>query len=494
MRVQTALSIGLILSPVALARPWTPSDGCPTTIKTVISSDPCYTLDSYGCKKGPQFTGMDVLHTALLSCPNITDLDLRVTGLGCSEWPNRWNFPFHPAGGDKYPPLKSLRLEGYHFGIPGQSAESGWDREAWVFPKPYYWTTKFSDDLFWWFPDGSWCGQVATWVWKGHWRTWMQWRQQPLEQKEKSNFGLWLDAMDWSNIEDLTIIGRREITDEMIEKLPSRLASLTKLETTNAYFINALEKNTLTHLKWIGTSRNCTLPSILEHQGSSLQDLEFRCEELSCRNFGRASDITVLSNMTRNLTHLTINVPRNGTWPFESLQAIASLPHLERADLYMNIQSDCVKQRPSITYNTYEAWEQKHGADYCRGEDQFQRPFVDQVGANELFAYMKESNPSGRLTNVTFWVGDWSRSWDGPLYQPPWAEGRSAKAVCGTEGKTNGDEWCVVEGGHRYWRMRHSYYDGWGDDELDDGLGEEWADEDLDYPSAVAETAAMDEK
>lgn len=57
---------------------------------------------------------MDAVHAALSNCPNIETLDLRVTGLGCSEWPDRWDFPFNPTGGEKYPNLASLRLEGYY--------------------------------------------------------------------------------------------------------------------------------------------------------------------------------------------------------------------------------------------------------------------------------------------------------------------------------------------------------------------------------------------
>jgi hypothetical protein len=130
MRLDAILSVISALAPLALARPWELSHGCPSTIKTTVSSDPCsYGEDSYRCTKEPQFSTMDIVHRALSNCPNITELDLRVTGLGCSEWPDRYNFPFQPAGGEKYPRLESLKLEGYQFG------RRSWGREAWELPR-----------------------------------------------------------------------------------------------------------------------------------------------------------------------------------------------------------------------------------------------------------------------------------------------------------------------------------------------------------------------
>jgi hypothetical protein len=455
MRLDTLLSIISVLAPLALARPWKLSDGCPSTIKTTVSSDPCsYGEDSYRCTKEPQFSTMETVHLALSKCPNITELDLRVTGLGCSEWPDRYNFPFQPAGGEKYPRLKSLRLEGYQFG------KRSWGREAWEIPKIGHYDWRY--DWFWWVPDGTWSGQMATWVWEGHWKTWMQWRTQPQEQREKTNLGLWLDAMDWSGIEELMVVGKWGMTDEVIEKLPSRLPSLTKLEATNVSFINALDNNTLTHLKFVDEYEPHDLSSILEHQGQSLQSLEFRCEELSCRftpDFDL--DFAILPNKTRNLTHLSINVPRNGTWPLESLQTIASLPHLQSAELYMNIQSECVQQRPEDYGSKRKEWDKEHGAGYCEGEDQFQQPFVDVEGANKMFGHMKEHNPSGELANVTFWVGDWSRPWDGPLYFPDWAEGRRSKVVCKDTKISDAGSSCVVENGAQYWRREDVYSEYW---------------------------------
>jgi hypothetical protein len=57
---------------------------------------------------------------------------------------------------------------------------------------------------------------------------------------------------------------------------------------------------------------------------------------------------------------------------------------------------------------------------------------VGKVGAEEMFQPMLEKNgkAEGVLERVIFWVGDWSRMWDGPIYSPPWVKGRGSKIVC----------------------------------------------------------------
>ena len=205
---------------------------------------------------------------------------------------------------------------------------------------------------------------------------------------------LWLDAMDWSGVEELMIDG---VSDGVLEQLPRRLHGLKKLETTNLSFVEALEDQTLTHLTWIGKSDYNDLSSVLQHQGESLQSLEFRCAELMYQTFTPDFDISILPNMTRNLTHLSINVPRSGTWPLESLKIIASLRQLQSADLWMNIQSNCALQRPDDYTQALRDWQRELGVQYCKGEDQFQRPFLDKEDAEELFEYMRDQKKGNEL-------------------------------------------------------------------------------------------------
>jgi hypothetical protein len=413
------IAIFLLLVPIAAARPWTPEDPCPINIKTVVSSDLC----DYGtCSPESNMSTMGAVHAALLKCSNITALDIRVTGLGCSRWPDRWNFPFNRFGGDVYPRLESVRLEGYDFGGGRQRDAIGmkeWGRNVWK------WIGGGNGHLSWFFGD--------------------QWM--------KSNLQLWLDAMDWSAVSEFALIDDIHFSDEMLEKLPSHLHNLRRLETTNVSFIRALNNNTLTHLTYIAPSLPNDLPSILAHQNSSLTSLEFRCPELWCPTFCSNVDIAILP---RSLTYLSINVPRNGTWPMEYLEQIGSLSRLRSADLYMNIQSTCAQQRPKLYTSAYPAWERENAKGFCTGEEQFQRPFLGKEDAEELFTFMldvnrrREATGSGGLTEVTFWAGDWTRGWDGPLVVDElWVEGRKAKISC----KVSEDgARCSVDDGEGYWR------------------------------------------
>ena len=72
---------------------------CPTAIRETIpgirySSDPA--------EPKPAFTSMRGIHEAMLKCPNITTLQVRTALIGCSEWPDRFNFPFDARGGEQY--------------------------------------------------------------------------------------------------------------------------------------------------------------------------------------------------------------------------------------------------------------------------------------------------------------------------------------------------------------------------------------------------------
>jgi hypothetical protein len=158
---------------------------------------------------------------------------------------------------------------------------------------------------------------------------------------------------------------------------------------------------------------------------------------------------------------LSINVKRNGTWPLKSFLAIANLRRLREAHLWFNVQSECVRGRPHRTWRTYPEWEARFGEGYCEGKEQFQRPFVGKVGAEEMFQRMLEKNgkAEGVLERVIFWVGDWSRMWDGPIYSPSWVEGRGSKIVCsdGWENETGKEGRCVVEAGDRSWEEKEWY-------------------------------------
>ncbi|KAF1808037.1 hypothetical protein P152DRAFT_376161, partial [Eremomyces bilateralis CBS 781.70] len=148
-----------------------------------------------------------------------------------------------------------------------------------------------------------------------------------------------------------------------------------------------------------------------------------------------------------HLHHLSLNLHRNGTWPLESLSAIAGIPALRTLDMWLDITSECRRQN-----------EIKHGwrpylddDDRCADEAQFRQPYVNETTAQEVFDFMRSKKLGDELERVTFWVGDWSRSWDGPLYSPPWMENKNVKVDCNVAVDGNTAESCVVETGSNYW-------------------------------------------
>ncbi|KAH6633708.1 hypothetical protein C7974DRAFT_393323 [Boeremia exigua] len=422
MRLLTIISLLAVILEYPVSARWTLNSSCPTDIKVTVPNG------------RSDFGSMASVHKALSNCPNITSLDLKVTLLGCSSWPDRWNFPFNYNGGDTYPTLKVLKLDGYDF----SSAED--TRPPWQMPLHGQNNgEKFVFGLF-------------DWLRRGYWKPWAraQIYGYPPLAPPKSNLDLWLGAMNWSAIEELSIDGCRR-ADEAVEKLPSLLHSLRKLHSTNVSFIEALPNTTLEHLTWIGPHRHSDLATVLERQGEELQGLEFRCDEMGCPMMRNKFNISILPKTAPNLRHLSINLPRNGSWPLDSLETIASLPHLRTLEIYSNLQSDCQRRKPDLYSRAGHEWTAKHGSTYCTGEDQFQKPLLSENSAEEMHSFLKQKNVGGRLQNVTFRVGDWTPPWDGPVYSPPWMEHRQVEIACSESGKVKGEKRCEMLLSQGYW-------------------------------------------
>jgi hypothetical protein len=417
MRIPTFLSLLSLLTTFTSVRSWVIGDDCPTEIKHSIHG---YSVFEPGPTNDDDFNSLDDIYAALTSCPNITKLDLRISYYHMKR-PDVPGFPFHPLGGEKFANLTSIRLDGYEF---------------------------YTDKEPWWKES---LGPAAQKI--------VQSTQELLNlAPKKTHLDLWMDAMDWSRVEEFAVTDSdweyEGITDEVISKLAPRLTSLRSLETRNLPFIAALPNNVLTHLKYLsGTHTTDDLSAILAAQGGSLEKLEFyHSEHQVVRSLPQALDFSVLPAKTRNLKHLTINIPRNGTWPLENFSIIASLPHLQSLDMYMDIQSLCAQQRSPYDYNPQPEMES------CQGEDKFKLPYVDKQAAEEIFAHLKKEKKGVKLENVTFHVGDWiewERGWS--CTGKEWFEDRRAKVVCREEravvgeGRQDEEGWCIVEEGEEYW-------------------------------------------
>ncbi|KAF1814695.1 hypothetical protein P152DRAFT_455742 [Eremomyces bilateralis CBS 781.70] len=381
---------------------------------------------------------MSGVHRALISCPNITSLRLRVTLLGCSSWPDRWSFPFALDGKDTYPNLRTLHLEGYDF-----------DQREWNDLQsrlgPMRWYERWADWIF----SGKAFKQISFNI------------SLSAEQREKDNLDLWLDAMDWGMVEELALADNRANYTYFFGKASKALTGLQRLQLDGGevnetiQILKALADNgvALTNFTWTDNSnsypQNSTLPTIAKTHGQSLLHLDVHSIEAMSTSgiVFSATEIEHLQQMP-NLNHLSLNLPRNGTWPLESLSAIAGISPLRTLDLWLDIMSECRRQKT----------EPHHWRPYpdevegCTEEEQFLRPYANETTANEVFEFMRSKKLGNELESVTFWVGDWGRPWDGPLYEPSWVENRRAKISCNVVA-----ERCVVEEGNNYWSPDNSW-------------------------------------
>jgi hypothetical protein len=431
----------VLLSPVS-ARRWTRSDPCPLNIQAVIPGlhawdeaserwEPC------GDSQKTEFCTMATVHEALAHCPNITSLDVDVSRHGCSQWPDRWNFPFDHNGGETYPALKKLKLNGYDFSNTGEST-----------PKALFSAMFSREDL----DDAGVSAQL---------------HEIADSSQPKSNLDLWMKAMDWSRIEDLGI--GIDVGDDVLEKLPPLLKSLRKLQSTDMSFIRRLPTNTLTQLSWFGPSEDGDLAKILERQGYSLQHLEFRCNELDCLSFRTNFNISILPEKAPNLVHLAINIPRNGTWPLESLQTIARLPKLRSLEIFSNLQSQCQQAMPEIDDSEYRGYLKRHGVDHCIGEDRYQVPLLNGDSAESLFESVQQAKVGEKLQNMTLKLGNWPDPWRREIWGYFWITSRKMRVVCSESGDAEVANFCQIEDSLGYWPPESMC---WG--EVDSDLWDGW--------------------
>ena len=157
------------------------------------------------------------------------------------------------------------------------------------------------------------------------------------------------------------------------------------------------------------------------------------------------------NHATPHLDQLSIDIDRNGTWPWESFTEIARIGSLRRVDFWLDLASDCQRQMPEpYTRRALESY--GNSSEDCIGDNQYRQPLLNESSAMEVFRYIRSRKKGNELTSVTFCVGDWTRPWDGPLYFGDWLEGKRGKFSCGTgsdfevlkheQVATEGDIWC----------------------------------------------------
>lgn len=411
--------------------PWNTSLPCPTTIVTRPGLGP-FCIE-HPNRANCRFPNMTITHSVLTHCPNVETLDVYIDQGGClGPETDLWAFPF--TEGDRYPPLKSLKLDGYEFGgLTVAREKEELSSELCMGP---------ADKLAW--EKGSWWVEMDEWSNKSNEKLMKRWATEG--GKPKTNLDLWIEAMDWSQLEELSIDTFRTQMADAIVELPWRLTSLKRLVVDSLPFIEGLKNNTLESLRWIGTTRPRYLDAILSQQGQSLKSLTYRCNELLCPYWPDNINITTLPLLASSLEHIGINLPRNsnGTWPLAHLSAIARMPSLTSADLYFQMQAPCRENLLGPNHPNCALLDTR-----CYPTESFMTPYLNATTAAEMFSFLRSESPSRSLTSVTFRTGDWGEPFSS-MIEPYIAHRRSA-VYCSVK---QGVEVCEAEN-EAYWQGRY---------------------------------------
>jgi hypothetical protein len=152
---------------------------------------------------------------------------VRTAFRGCTEEPNRFNFPFDIGGTDRYASAPVLlSLDGHEFDW------SDWSHCQRRFPVSGFWG-RFASIISQ--PTSA--------------RLCLPYLSLPEDRRDKTPLDLWLEAIDFSRIRTLQLNntqGGYTLTEQVVEKLPQKLTSLESLMVHNqiaASFILALPKD-----------------------------------------------------------------------------------------------------------------------------------------------------------------------------------------------------------------------------------------------------------
>lgn len=422
-----AVLVGLF----GLISAWQPGHECPESLTVMIPNNQEYISEGerYGMiwdehdNVGSGIARFADIHTVLLYCPSIRDLDVHPKAEGCTEFPERYNIPWSLDGKDQIPALESITLTDYEFD------QREWDR----IKPPQEFVAPTEDDT-----EASWLSPWKAWFHTGKAETWFDARNLPKEQREKTNLDLWLDLMDWTKLKSLKIKEEFETPQgqALFERLPKMVPGLESLmvkgpwwetvpilgETDEAGqqatqnirrardFILAFPKNSLKSLSWLNSYlyEGSDYLQVLEHLGQGLTSLEWRDAE---KEYGRRpvfspSQIREISTLAPNLESLTIDVNRNGTWPLEELTAVVeNFPKLRNLTLYFELVNDCYRNLDYYPRSMFgpQSCEPKD----CPGWGRFERPLLDEDEAQGLFEFLRQTKVGDELTSVTFRAGDW---------------------------------------------------------------------------------------
>jgi hypothetical protein len=441
-----------------------PDPACPSVIRTTVPG-------------WSPFASMKAVHTALETCPDLTTLQLFITGFGCSDWPDRENLPLTPTSNPpiRYlPSLRVLELEGYQFGEI-LSHRYGFRLTAGLLPNI---TINGPSGFFPFTIDLGLSNWFDAWDWR--FRNWQQWhslKNVPEDRLRLDNLDLLLEALDTQDIHTLAIkdpcTSNGECPD--LRRLARAVPALTTLtihgrlgscygrscrygkcedsNTTAIPFITSIPPSTsLTNLTWVDgrDTDTASLVAVLERHGPTLEHLQWRTDEFgnSRRPVFTPADLATLGRRAPRLKSLTIDLDRNGTaWPLAHLDAIAvSMPRLTNLTIYIPLSSPegatAARGGWIPSDDSYDPDYNIHQGPILDNDKLFASPRPTTDAVTELFAHLRAAKVGTPLETVQFRAGDWTRSYHGPLrHGSQWLEDRTEWFRC-TAPRDGGEPLC----------------------------------------------------
>ncbi|KAI4094907.1 MAG: hypothetical protein LQ344_001952 [Seirophora lacunosa] len=357
------------------------------------------------------------LYDTLISSSDIHSLSLKISEYGCTVSENLFAFPFQP--GDRFPPLKILRLKGYDFDDTNSALRALSERSVSGIRGL---RNHLADEY-----DG--------WEWFRPERLQLNW-----ESIKGSNLRMWRDAMDWSQLEELELRDLdlstffKEMSDQVHNlKHLSLQPRWSRSEGPEVSLVNSTEtfvqgQEHLERLSLQGyTSYFDALRRMLERHGPSLRALQLREWEstdiINPRAVLSSAQLLEVKRLCPQLERLSIDLNRNGTWPTEIFNALSMFEGVQHLEMNLELGSDRHVSEDNM------GWESR--AQRNISAEEFRQPSVNAEAATWLLRTLKQHKKGAPLQNLTITIGDWGKDTGGAgYYFLPWETGLEEKWEC----------------------------------------------------------------
>lgn len=173
------------------------------------------------------------------------------------------------------------------------------------------------------------------------------------------------------------------------------------------------------------------LHNVLPSHGQKLRSLSLTQSESSLPYLRRPmlslEDLSAIRTSCPALTHLGLDIDRNGSWPNSTFDSLTSIESLTSLTLNLEIGADLHRG----DHGHYD-WNPKG----LEGEGPWREPRMSLDVAEKLFRDLMGKKQGRELERLEFGVGDYTEvPYSGPLYLPRWGEGRARKFICETDGR-----------------------------------------------------------